>query len=958
MPEMNKQSKYWGNARYDDIPKQERAYVNISSDIAENTDITRLLTEQNVRFSARNNDGLKTASLTYNKSDQTIIMNTLKVVSAQLHPNMDMQDKSFGNTKYGDIDSKAFITVSSKEAAKINIGKLLNENAIQFSAHETSATQTTSITINKSDYEKVDSLIKNAIDPSREQLKERAVEEKQRNNDNTVNQPQQKHSKVVVSLDMRNEIGKQLLDRDISFSSSVNTQNRTAAFTVNSENMPLIDEILKNISEQVKSAKQEVSTENIQVEPERVTVPINSNEAEAGSVGIKQEEPLPKEPEYPEDEKERKMTVASAVFKTIAALNEFSDKIDFEVLSRNIENSHYTNPIEKAVALLHDIDKNTYRAENNTVLREAKTSDIDMGKTVSPILSAVVDNLNNSLNRTSEKIDTLHAKIDKNHGRIDKLTARANTLSHTNSLLTALKNAVPFMSGLANKLIEQNNKEIEKINNTSIPKCKAKIAKHESKIEKNNIKLSKTMTKIKNVSALNKVVANFMNTNKEERRAEFISGLTTLAQSSMDNAIQKRDTAISELLSAAENAVKPNRISIGNIIKRNEDISSLTDIIEKHQSSISKAEKLIENLNRVMNGELLQGKTEMDNVIDRTGNAVVEAISEISGAKEQSIETIADNTAEKVVEIASDVVEQTVNMDKSVEKEVKTIEPQTAEKDNPIRSYEETVEVNANFIDGIINNLPVEESNSEDISEKTSEAKQPENNKLTSLFSIEQNGDYREYINNDNSIFDLAKILAAAEHPYADLMNCGQRVSEEDFAYIQQSEKFDFSVEINIDNNTMQVYDVGGGISEESRTDENCSITSYSIDKVVDLVKSVCSKTPDISIQEQLFNENLSGCIKEIDNPIKSYEEMVEVNSNVIDGVINNTPIENENPDSQFFNNDKSSSELVREERPENPERPNLRELGAMLGISHTAVRKKYKKILSKLRKEILSKLQ
>lgn len=39
-------------------------------------------------------------------------------------------------------------------------------------------------------------------------------------------------------------------------------------------------------------------------------------------------------------------------------------------------------------------------------------------------------------------------------------------------------------------------------------------------------------------------------------------------------------------------------------------------------------------------------------------------------------------------------------------------------------------------------------------------------------------------------------------------------------------------------------------------------------------------------------------------------------------------------------------------------ERPNLRELGEKLGISHTAVRKKYKKILSKLHKEILDKLQ
>ncbi len=62
---------------------------------------------------------------------------------------------------------------------------------------------------------------------------------------------------------------------------------------------------------------------------------------------------------------------------------------------------------------------------------------------------------------------------------------------------------------------------------------------------------------------------------------------------------------------------------------------------------------------------------------------------------------------------------------------------------------------------------------------------------MRSLFSIEQNGETRYYLNAQNSMRDLLE-KCSADTSYAALMKCGEQISEERFAEIQQGKKFCF----------------------------------------------------------------------------------------------------------------------------------------------------------------------
>lgn len=127
-----------------------------------------------------------------------------------------------------------------------------------------------------------------------------------------------------------------------------------------------------------------------------------------------------------------------------------------------------------------------------------------------------------------------------------------------------------------------------------------------------------------------------------------------------------------------------------------------------------------------------------------------------------------------------------------------------------------------------------------------------------SLFSIEQNGERREYVNNGNSIFDLMNI-ASGENAYAALMQSGNQISSENFAEIQQSNNFAFSAEFNFDENEVRIYKVNGNVPEPYRTDENSSIKTYNLDTVKDLVAEIISETSDPLRRQELLEQSLNS---------------------------------------------------------------------------------------------------
>lgn len=127
------------------------------------------------------------------------------------------------------------------------------------------------------------------------------------------------------------------------------------------------------------------------------------------------------------------------------------------------------------------------------------------------------------------------------------------------------------------------------------------------------------------------------------------------------------------------------------------------------------------------------------------------------------------------------------------------------------------------------------------------------------LFSIEQNGMRREYINGENSLFELLD-TSSRQTPYLQLMKCGKEIGSDRYAEIQQSKDFRCSVDINLDEKTVTVYKVNGSFSEPDRTETNSSIDTYDLDKIKGLVNEIHSEASDRELRDKLLDERIGNC--------------------------------------------------------------------------------------------------
>lgn len=94
------------------------------------------------------------------------------------------------------------------------------------------------------------------------------------------------------------------------------------------------------------------------------------------------------------------------------------------------------------------------------------------------------------------------------------------------------------------------------------------------------------------------------------------------------------------------------------------------------------------------------------------------------------------------------------------------------------------------------------------------------------LMSIEIAGETYYFKVEDVSAEDIIK-TAQSEKPLLDLQEMGEKITSSNYAEIQQSDRFSFSVEMNIDDDTVNIYTVNdgkGGIPEADRTDDNTSM--------------------------------------------------------------------------------------------------------------------------------------
>ncbi|WP_207647497.1 YodL domain-containing protein [Ruminococcus sp. XPD3002] len=132
------------------------------------------------------------------------------------------------------------------------------------------------------------------------------------------------------------------------------------------------------------------------------------------------------------------------------------------------------------------------------------------------------------------------------------------------------------------------------------------------------------------------------------------------------------------------------------------------------------------------------------------------------------------------------------------------------------------------------------------------------------LISAEINGEFNYYNLSGNSLDDIMRVAKTID-PLVRYSDLGNRISGEEYAEIQQSADFSFSVKLDFDNDAATIYRVNGGhggISEADRTDDNISFENIKISEY---------RLPYTGLGAENITINAEDAISMWDNGFKVY---------------------------------------------------------------------------------------
>ena len=105
-----------------------------------------------------------------------------------------------------------------------------------------------------------------------------------------------------------------------------------------------------------------------------------------------------------------------------------------------------------------------------------------------------------------------------------------------------------------------------------------------------------------------------------------------------------------------------------------------------------------------------------------------------------------------------------------------------------------------------------------------------ENKPEIAVFSLEQNGEV-QYFKTSETAENLLETAKNNEHAFIDLAKMGTRISEAEFAEIEQSDRVTFSADFDLDNRNTKITEING-IADSDRNSENISVQEIRLDSV------------------------------------------------------------------------------------------------------------------------------
>lgn len=479
-----------------------------------------------------------------------------------------------------------------------------------------------------------------------------------------------------------------------------------------------------------------------------------------------------------------------------------------------------------------------------------------------PIISTKVIKHEQRIEELKDRRAAHEEKITDYQNRAERLTAKAERLNATNQMLAELLARRKMPASVVNSIramIRANEVKSANIMNNKLPKLENKIGGRMAKIDSIDKRINLRQCKINRYASLNSVIKSFAHAD----RKQFSASLDELHNNSV------------KLLNAKIDVKTDNIVRLTEFYKQSPVRATAADVPMRLTRQKISRQKLIHKRNKLM-GVIIPYASQPEQVQDNVMKQAEEIIT--NAAKQENI-TPAEVSENVVLSAVPLLPERSITVPDTRQEEMDRLLPEIAAvMDMPVSQLESKPRDLRDIL--ILDYTNHFESTPEEIQEslarlinpdvRTEEAIDKRLEARNGLVSAElTNGETVHFQLNEQITAQRAlEVLANAERPFIALREIGIRVDELQAASFEQSDKCGYSITANFNDRTANLYEINGGnggISEENRTDSNVSFTHLDLND---------------------FRNN----------PLKTTEELVEGNANMIDGIINNEPPKKDEP--------------------------------------------------------------
>lgn len=455
-------------------------------------------------------------------------------------------------------------------------------------------------------------------------------------------------------------------------------------------------------------------------------------------------------------------------------------------------------------------------------------------ETILPLIGAICDNYADKIEDLAENKAEIEDRISHSNDKISALAENADTLEATNEMLTRLMNEHKLPKA-ASAIIAVNQAKINRIKENQIPKLENSIEKNNKKIDKLDKRIENNSLKADRWKHFSGVIKSFAILNPAKRREQF-----TLHMDGMRSCSNK----------LIQNKLEVEQIKLNALYTRYEKTDSA---VEKYKlgEKIANQKQVVSTLESKIKYNSKEFSTTDSQLVDK-----------IIAETEKNVENLVDTELSEP-SFDLEAVPDTVVVDST----------------EYLRNAEMAMEDDYDMIDGIINNGKKEEPKEvkETTDEQSKDDIQIDLDSMMALFTLKIFDEVRSFKCDSLTANEMLHIVANSENPIAEMMKHGQKIDMAEYMEIQQSDRFKFSVDFDLNTKTAQLFAINdgrGGVAEPDRNDSNIISKSLKLENFKDSVQKTAPKEQSRS---KLIHPEVYKSIPKDERAINNFPKKVAI---------------------------------------------------------------------------------